>query len=96
MTQGTVALELDGPVARIRLNRPAVHNAMNLDWVRDLDAAARAAAASAARVVVIGGAGTGLLAWSSTWTCCVARGHAGRFFDAQERLPGARGGWTSS
>lgn len=32
----TMRCELDGPLARLRLNRPAVHNAANWAWVNDL------------------------------------------------------------
>lgn len=32
----TIRCELDGPLARLRLNRPEVHNAANWAWVNDL------------------------------------------------------------
>jgi enoyl-CoA hydratase/carnithine racemase len=32
----TMRCEVDGPLARLRLNRPEVHNAANWAWVRDL------------------------------------------------------------
>ena len=32
----TMRCELDGPLARLRLNRPEVHNAANWAWVKDL------------------------------------------------------------
>jgi len=54
----TIRFEVDGPVARVTLDRPAVLNAGNAEWVRDLnDVVARLEAAPAARVVVITGAG---------------------------------------
>jgi enoyl-CoA hydratase len=58
MNQSAVLLEYDGPLAQITLNRPAVLNAMNMDWVEGLDAAVSAvAAASDVRVVLVRGAG---------------------------------------
>jgi enoyl-CoA hydratase/carnithine racemase len=54
----TIRLVLDGPVARVTLDRPAVLNAGNAEWVRDLDdVVARVARAPEARVVVLTGAG---------------------------------------
>jgi len=58
MNQSAVLLAYDGPLAEITLNRPAVLNAMNMDWVEGLDAAVRAvAAAPDVRVVLVRGAG---------------------------------------
>jgi enoyl-CoA hydratase/3-hydroxyacyl-CoA dehydrogenase len=58
VNQDTVMLEYDGPLARITLNRPAVLNAMNMDWVAGLDSVVRAvAAAPDVRVVLVRGAG---------------------------------------
>ena len=58
MNQNAVLLEYDGPLARITLNRPAVLNAINMDWVTALDAAVSAlAAAPDVRVVLVRGAG---------------------------------------
>ena len=58
MDERAILLELDGPLARITLNRPAVLNALNLAWVRELDAAADAVAARReVRAVLIRGAG---------------------------------------
>ena len=54
----TIRLHLDGPLARVTLDRPAVLNAGNADWVRDLnDVVVRLERAPEARVVVITGAG---------------------------------------
>lgn len=51
-------LELDGPVARLTLDRPHVMNAGDAEWVRDLaDAVARIGAARDVRVAVVTGAG---------------------------------------
>lgn len=53
-----VRLAVDGPVARITLDRPEVLNAGNREWVRDLNAAVYALAGDpAVRVVVVTGAG---------------------------------------
>jgi hypothetical protein len=41
----TILLDIDGPLARITLNRPEVLNALNLAWVTELDEAATALAA---------------------------------------------------
>jgi len=58
MPAPAVALTLDGPVARITLNRPEVLNAGDAAWVADLTAAVAAIAARAElRVGVITGAG---------------------------------------
>jgi enoyl-CoA hydratase/carnithine racemase len=58
VSQSAVLLEYDGPLAQITLNRPAVLNAMNMEWVAALDAAVRAVAgAPDVRVVVVRGAG---------------------------------------
>lgn len=53
-----IRLEIDGPLARLVLDRPRVLNAGNRRWVVDLnEAVARIAAAPHVRVVVITGAG---------------------------------------
>ena len=53
-----VRLEIDGPVARITLNRPAVLNAGDPGWVAELtDVVARVGALRELRVAVITGAG---------------------------------------
>jgi enoyl-CoA hydratase/carnithine racemase len=54
----TIRLDVDGPLARVTLDRPHVLNAGDATWVRDLNAVvARLAAAPDVRVVVLGGAG---------------------------------------
>ena len=54
----TVRLAVDGPLARITLDRPRVLNAGNAQWVRDLgDVVARIERAPDVRVVVLRGAG---------------------------------------
>jgi enoyl-CoA hydratase/carnithine racemase len=54
----TVRLDLDGPVARITLNRPEVLNAGDPGWVAELtDAVARVGSLREVRVAVITGAG---------------------------------------
>jgi enoyl-CoA hydratase/carnithine racemase len=54
----TIRLALEGPVARVTLHRPAVLNAGDAEWVRDLtEVIARLERAPDARVVVITGAG---------------------------------------
>jgi enoyl-CoA hydratase len=54
----TIRLAIDGPVARVTLDRPAVLNAGDAEWVRDLnDVVARLARIPEARVVVVTGAG---------------------------------------
>jgi enoyl-CoA hydratase/carnithine racemase len=56
----TIRLHVDGPVARVTLDRPEVLNAGNAEWVRDLnDVVARLQRAPEARVVVVTGAGRG-------------------------------------
>ena len=58
MLGSAVQLHLDGPVARITLNRPEVLNAGDPGWVAELnDAVARVAAGADLRVAVITGAG---------------------------------------
>jgi enoyl-CoA hydratase/carnithine racemase len=53
-----VRLELDGPVARVTLNRPAVLNAGDAGWVAELtDVVARLGSRRDVRVAVITGAG---------------------------------------
>jgi enoyl-CoA hydratase len=54
----TMRCEVDGPLARLRLNRPAVHNAANWAWVNDLVAATRyLQQQSEVHVVIVSGEG---------------------------------------
>src|SRR5713101_4643555 len=54
----TMRCELDGPLARLRLNRPEVLNAANWAWVQDLVKATDYLAQSAeTRVVIVSGEG---------------------------------------
>jgi enoyl-CoA hydratase/carnithine racemase len=58
MTADPILLEIEGPLARITLNRPAVLNAMDMAWVQGFEAAvAQVATAPGVRVVVVRGAG---------------------------------------
>ena len=58
MPTAAVHLAIDGPVARITLNRPEVLNAGDPRWVAELnDVVSRLAARTDLRVAVIGGAG---------------------------------------
>lgn len=59
----TIALERDGKVARLWLERPEVHNAFNAVMIRELRDALRAVAADeAVRVVVLSGRGASFCA----------------------------------
>ena len=54
----TIRLAIEGPLARITLDRPDVLNAGNAEWVRDLgEVVARLERAAGVRVVVLSGAG---------------------------------------
>jgi 3-hydroxypropionyl-coenzyme A dehydratase len=54
----TIRLAVEGPVARVTLDRPSVLNAGDAQWVRDLnDVVGRLERAPEARVVVVTGAG---------------------------------------
>ena len=54
----TIRLVIEGPLARVTLDRPDVLNAGNADWVRDLgEVVERLTRASEVRVVVLTGAG---------------------------------------
>jgi enoyl-CoA hydratase len=58
MDENPVVLEVDGPLARITLNRPDVLNAENMAWVRALEAAVRTVATELeVRIVLVRGAG---------------------------------------
>ena len=59
----TIRMESEGPVTRVTLNRPEVHNAFNLTMVKELIAAFRALARDAStRVVVLTGEGSSFCA----------------------------------
>ena len=54
----TMRVELDGPLARLRMNRPEVLNAANWQWVKDLVTATNHLAQSAeTHVVIVSGEG---------------------------------------
>src|SRR5579872_3438645 len=54
----TMRVELDGPLARLRMNRPEVLNAANWQWVKDLVAATDyLAQSSETHVVIVSGEG---------------------------------------
>jgi enoyl-CoA hydratase len=54
----TMRCELDGPLARLRLNRPQALNAANWAWVRDLvTATSYLACSSETRVIIVSGEG---------------------------------------
>lgn len=58
MRHGTVLLDVEGPLARITLNRPEVLNAANLAFMEDFEAVVDAVAAEPdVRVVLVRGAG---------------------------------------
>ena len=57
MSDTAVALDMDGPVARITLNRPAKHNAFDDQVIADLTTAFAQAGDSAARVIVLAASG---------------------------------------
>ena len=63
MAEATVLLEIDGPIARMRFNRPQVLNAINDEMVADLRAALRVVRDDPAiRVMVLSGAGRAFMA----------------------------------
>lgn len=63
MADSTVLLEIDGPIARMRFNRPQVLNAISDEMVADLLAALRAVQDDpAVRVMVLSGAGRAFMA----------------------------------
>ena len=66
MQHGTVLLDVEGPLARVTLNRPEVLNAANLAFMEDFEAVVEALeAAQRCRVVLVRGAGR---AFSAGWT----------------------------
>lgn len=52
-----VILQQEGPIARVRLNRPEVRNALNDEMIRELHEAFQVIEKSAARVVILSGEG---------------------------------------
>ena len=81
----TVRLEVDGPLARITLNRPERLNAMNLAWIDDLNQAVeRLAHQPQVAVVVIGGAGRAFCAGLDL-DMLEASGMPPGFYEGQER-----------
>jgi methylglutaconyl-CoA hydratase len=86
MASRRVALTLDGPVARIVLDRPEVRNAFDGEMVRELhDAVAAASAREEVRVVVLSGRGPAFCAGADLdWMKTVAG------FTREENLADAR------
>ena len=85
MDESAVLVQLDGPLARITLNRPAVLNAMNLAWVHGLAAATDAVAAERdVRVVLLRGAGRAFCAGLDL-DMLAREGMPADFYESQER-----------
>jgi enoyl-CoA hydratase/carnithine racemase len=85
MEQNAVVVQFEGPLARITLNRPTVLNAMNLAWVRELEAAVdRVAADAGVRVVLIRGAGRAFCAGLDL-NMMGRGGMPAGFYESQER-----------
>jgi enoyl-CoA hydratase/carnithine racemase len=85
MGEDAVLLDIDGPLARITLNRPRVLNAMNLQWVQGLEAAVeRVAAAEEVWLVLLRGAGRAFCAGIDLDMLGQERMPPG-FYDGQER-----------
>jgi enoyl-CoA hydratase/carnithine racemase len=85
MNERAVVLEFHGPVAQIVLNRPAVLNAMNMEWVEGFDAPVRAvAAAPDGRIVLRRGAGRAFCAGLDL-DMYAREGMPSGFYDLQER-----------
>ena len=84
LTHASVLTSIDGPLARITLNRPSVLNAQNLELMQDLEAAVDLVAADrGVRVVVVSGAGR---AFSAGLDLDMReQGVALEFFERQER-----------
>src|SRR5579859_3980467 len=58
MAEATTEIDKRGPVAWVWMNRPAVHNALNEEMIRELTAAFRALGEDASvRVIVLSGRG---------------------------------------
>jgi enoyl-CoA hydratase len=80
-----IVLARTGSIAEITLNRPGKLNAMNLDWVRELDAAVAGLAGDPRlRAVVIGGAGRAFCSGLDL-DMMGAQGMPADFFPLQER-----------
>ena len=85
MDQSSVVLEVDGPLARITLNRPEVLNAENMAWVRALEAAVRTVATEPeVRVVLVRGAGRAFCAGLDL-EMMSREGMPDGFYEGQER-----------
>jgi enoyl-CoA hydratase len=85
MDESAVLLQLEGPLARMTLNRPTVLNAMNPAWVQALEAAVdRVAAAPEVRVVLIRGAGRAFCAGLDL-DMMGREGMPAGFYESQER-----------
>jgi len=82
---GAVLLQIDGPLARMTLNRPSKLNAMDLEWIAGLNAAVeRVATAEEVRLVVIEGAGRSFCAGLDL-DMLAREGMPLGFYEAQER-----------
>ena len=81
----TMRCELDGPLARLRLNRPEVLNAANWAWVQDLITATdHLAQSSETHVVIVSGEGRAFCSGLDTKE--LAQGHlTGEWFAAWEQ-----------
>jgi 2-(1,2-epoxy-1,2-dihydrophenyl)acetyl-CoA isomerase len=73
MTYETIDFKLDGPIARITLNRPDVLNSFNVEMHRELGAAL--SSLGDARVVILTGAGRGFCAGQDLNDRAVASEH---------------------
>ncbi len=85
MDQSSVVLEVDGPLARITLNRPDVLNAENLAWVQALEARVRTVATEpGVRIVLVRGAGRAFCAGMDL-EMLSREGMPNGFYEGQER-----------
>lgn len=85
MDQSSVVLEVDGPLARITLNRPDVLNAENLAWVQALEAAVSTVATEPdVRIVLVRGAGRAFCAGIDL-EMLSQEGMPAGFYEGQER-----------